>query len=53
MKPCPFCKHPGWILAYRIYDRSWCVECTWCGARGPITDTMEKAIEWWNERGCA
>ena len=48
MKPCPFCKRTpnhgreleggGW----------WFVVCDYCGARGPVERTINKAIKSWN-----
>ena len=61
MKPCPFyheaheLKHAyngevKYCKSDRAYYVEYYVECSWCGARGPIAEDKEKAIQWWNER---
>jgi Lar family restriction alleviation protein len=53
MKECPFCNHhqeheegPGLY----VDGKGYCVKCSYCGARGPITTTAAKAINKWNNR---
>ena len=56
LKTCPFCG--GDDLGVDV-DRSamthyrnkwWNVFCLDCGTRGPIADTRDKALQYWNER---
>ena len=54
--PCPFCGSPGQIFEWR-HDDAWenhegfgWLECSYCGARGPTSDSRQEAIRAWNER---
>ena len=55
LKPCPFCGDKDLIdYEYQNYYSSpYCrlrVACRKCGARGPLCDSKEQAIDAWNKR---
>ena len=45
---CPFCGKYDLVMQYGP-NKHW-IECNWCAARGPTDDTMELAVDAWNER---
>ena len=50
LKPCVFCQCKDFICAEEFMSSDAWVECTGCGARGPVKDTVEEAREAWNTR---
>jgi Lar family restriction alleviation protein len=56
IEDCPFCGGKGKIESIELPMASGTVhiqaevECTVCGACGPVMDTMEKAVLYWNRR---
>ena len=49
IKPCPFCDCEI-TTTDELYEGSWVVICSVCGACGPTAGTEELAIINWNER---
>ena len=55
IKPCLYCKSKKVtteinVISFHQKVFDWFVFCVNCGARGPIENTEEKAIETWNQR---
>ena len=56
-KPCPFCTSDDVGTATDIargehYCKEyWFAYCSDCGSRGPMADTEEEAVRYWNDRG--
>lgn len=54
--PCDFCAHdtsrlPMSIPIVQSVDHETvCVQCRWCGSRGPLKRTEDEAIAAWNNR---
>jgi hypothetical protein len=53
IEPCPYriVDHRGWVRVVRVPEdsvRVVCVECGWCGARGPNALERGTAIREWN-----
>lgn len=47
-RPCPFC---GSTEVVMYGGASWCyMLCKGCEAAGPLAQTAEEALRWWNER---
>lgn len=42
---CPFC---GDLVNIQLLDEFWFVKCISCGASGPLQDTKNFAVTWWN-----
>lgn len=58
LMPCPFCLNTEhemiWEKCERVSeddtDRLWWIECCYCGACGPRSNTEPEAIDRWNTR---
>jgi len=48
--PCPFCGYELTEADIQPDEQSWWVDCSGCDCRGPDRETMQEAIEDWNER---
>ncbi len=49
MDNCPFCgKNDGYIKV--VHFHHWVCECGQCDAEGPVRETPQKALEFWNKR---
>lgn len=46
---CHHCKYEK-LEVMQVFSNSF-VQCKHCGARGPIAEDMELAVEYWNARG--
>ncbi|WP_024459547.1 Lar family restriction alleviation protein [Marinimicrobium sp. LS-A18] len=47
LEPCPFCRSNHLHLAHSGLD--YCVVCQSCKSKGPHQETLERAINRWNE----
>lgn len=50
LKPCPFCAFPAELLHEydQENDKRFSIHCVRCEMRGPLVDTRNEAIEYWN-----
>jgi Lar family restriction alleviation protein len=49
-KPCPFCgSTDSTVISPPSEDRCW-VQCSLCGAEGPLGSTKQDAVDRWNRR---
>jgi Lar family restriction alleviation protein len=49
MKPCPFCGCKGGDV-YVVHFHHWVCACPECDTEGPVRETPQKALEFWNKR---
>ena len=51
MKPCPFCGYekPEPVTFVGLVGTECVVECPDCGARGPWSSQMKRAVQLWDE----
>ncbi|RNT28695.1 hypothetical protein B9475_005415 [Proteus mirabilis] len=49
LKPCHHCKFEK-LEVIQVFS-NYFVQCKHCGARGPIAENMDMAVEYWNARG--
>jgi Lar family restriction alleviation protein len=53
IEPCPFC---GSIfdasVSHTPPEGKECIECYYCGTKGPVCDTLDDAVIAWNMRIC-
>jgi len=50
LKRCPFCGSEA-LYFQADYTQSVAVKCDGCDALGPLQNSKEDAVAWWNERG--
>ena len=48
---CPFCHYWRSITMGDVWSREFWIKCARCGAEGPKADSIDKAIELWNNSG--
>jgi Lar family restriction alleviation protein len=58
LRPCPFCGAQDGLKGVDVYPDLWLIQCTTCGADGPIPDntngrtsqSFDDAVNAWNTR---
>ena len=48
--PCPFCNYTHPVVVEDRYSGDHIVECNRCLAVGPLCETKEEALQYWNKR---